>query len=66
MLRAACSADAKKLNSLSLLLVVAAMAGSPDAESLQLERSMVEEELRGFLSDYIVRRSAGSPQITAP
>jgi hypothetical protein len=42
------------------------MAGSPDAESLQLERSMVEEELRGFLSDYIVRRSAGSPQLNAP
>lgn len=36
--------------------VVAAMASSPDAESLQLERSMVEEELRGFLSDYIVRQ----------
>lgn len=34
-------------------LVVASMVNSPDVESLQLERSMVEEELRQFLSDCV-------------
>lgn len=29
------------------------MVNSPDVESLQLERSMVEEELRQFLSDCV-------------